>query len=26
LWHGARCFERYRRHFGSVWQPSKAAA
>ena len=26
LWHGARCFDRYRRHFGSVWQPSKAAA
>lgn len=26
LWHGARCFERYRRHFGLDQQPSKAAA
>ena len=26
LWHGARCFDRYRQHFGLVWQPSKAAA
>jgi Iron-containing redox enzyme len=25
LWHGARCFDRYRRHFG-LDQPSKAAA
>jgi hypothetical protein len=26
LWHGTRCFERYRRHFGLDQQPSKAAA
>jgi hypothetical protein len=26
LWHGARCFDRYRRHFGFAQQPSKAAA
>jgi hypothetical protein len=26
LWHGARCFDRYRRHFGLDQQPSKAAA
>jgi hypothetical protein len=26
LWHGARCFDRYRRHFGFARQPSKAAA
>ncbi len=26
LWHGARCFERYRRHFGLDQQSSKAAA
>jgi len=26
LWHGARCFDRYRRHFGFDRQPSKAAA
>jgi hypothetical protein len=26
LWHGARCFDRYRRHFGFDQQPSEAAA
>jgi hypothetical protein len=26
LWHGARCFDRYRRHFGFARQPSKVAA
>jgi hypothetical protein len=26
LWHGARCFDRYRRHFGFARQSSKAAA
>ena len=26
LWHGTRCFERYRRHFGLDQQSSKAAA
>lgn len=26
LWHGARCFDRYRRHFSLDRQPSKAAA
>jgi hypothetical protein len=26
LWHGARCFDRYRRHFGFDQAPSKAAA
>jgi hypothetical protein len=26
LWHGARCFDRYRRHFGLDQQPSRAAA
>ena len=26
LWHGARCFDRYRQHFGLDQQPSKAAA
>ena len=26
LWHGARCFDRYRRHFGFARQPRKAAA
>jgi hypothetical protein len=26
LWHGARCFDRYRRHFGFDRQPSEAAA
>jgi hypothetical protein len=26
LWHGARCFDGYRRHFGFARQPSKAAA
>ena len=26
LWHGARCFDRYRRHFGLDQQPSEAAA
>jgi hypothetical protein len=26
LWHGARCFDRYRRHFGLGQQSSKAAA
>jgi hypothetical protein len=25
LWHGARCFERYRRQFGIATRPSKAA-
>jgi hypothetical protein len=25
LWHGARCFERYRRHFGLDAQHSEAA-
>jgi hypothetical protein len=26
LWHGARCFDRYRLHFGFARQPSKVAA
>jgi hypothetical protein len=26
LWHGARCFDRYRRHFGFDQQPSELAA
>jgi hypothetical protein len=26
LWHGARCFDRYRRHFALDRRPSKAAA
>jgi len=26
LWHGARCFDRYRRHFGFARQPSKVEA
>jgi hypothetical protein len=25
LWHGARCFERYRREFGMTARPSRAA-
>lgn len=25
LWHGARCFDRYRREFGTTMRPSKAA-
>ena len=25
LWHGARCFDRYRRHFGLDTQQSRAA-